>query len=63
MIALEVGRGKRMARCQVHELRALGIEERIGTDEQGFGPPAREGGESRVELPPGAGVIDLDVET
>ena len=63
MIALEVGRGKRIARCQGHELRALGNEERVGTDEQGFGTPARESRESRVELPAGAGIVDLDVET
>ena len=62
MIALEVGHGKRMGRRQGHELRALGVEERVRTDEKGFGPPARESRERRVDLRAGAGVEDLHVE-
>ena len=62
MTALEVGHGKRMGRRQGHNPRALGDEERVRTDEQGFGPPARESRERRVDLPAGAGVEDLDVE-
>jgi hypothetical protein len=49
-----------MGRRQGHEPRALRVEERVRTNEQVFGPPARESRESRVDFPAGAGFENLD---
>jgi hypothetical protein len=43
-------------------LDAPAVEERVGRDEQGFCPVARDSGEGRLNLPAGTGVEDLNLQ-
>jgi hypothetical protein len=51
-----------VSRCQHRELNAAAIEEGIGTDEKRVGALARQRGENGLDLLPGAGIEDLDLQ-
>ena len=63
IVTHRIGRGNRVARCQSGKLDAPAVEERVGRDEQGFCPVARDSGEGRLNLPVGAGVEDLNLQS
>jgi hypothetical protein len=44
-------------------LDAPAVEERVRRDEKGVGPVARGSGEGRLDLPTGAGVEDLHLQS
>jgi hypothetical protein len=62
---LTVGTARRhpVARCQRGKLAAATAEERVGGDEEGIRPLAYESGEGRLDLPAGAGVEDLNLQS
>jgi hypothetical protein len=62
-LARGIGRGNPIARRERRKLDAPAREEDISSDVQGVGAIAREGGEGRLDLAPGAGVEDLNLQS
>ena len=58
-----MGRGNPKACRERHKLDAPAGEERVRGNEHGFGPIAHEGCKGRLDLAPGAGVEDLNLQS
>src|SRR4029453_8242846 len=52
-----------IARGECRKLDSSGVEEPVGGNEECVGPVARNSGEGRLDLPAGAGVDDLNLQS